>query len=401
VKASTDAEIVVVGAGVVGLAAAHALATRGRRVLVIDKEDRVAAHQSGHNSGVIHSGLYYAPGSLKARTCREGRAALLRFCRENDVPHELCGKVVVAVDEDEKDRLDGLAARGHANGVRCRRLTPEALRAREPHLAPGAEGLLVEDTGIVDYVAFAQALRRRIEALGGVVRLGLRVRSARTVQGRVEVETEGGRLRTTRLVNCAGLHSDRVARACGARPAHRIVPFRGEYGLLRPGARDLCRHLIYPVPDPRFPFLGVHLTRTVGGEVECGPSAVLAFAREGYRLDSVDFSDLAATLGHVGFWSFAVRHWRTGLSEMKRSLYFPAFVRALQRLVPGLKVEDVTPAPAGVRAQAMTRGGDLVDDFAFAESPAMLHVVNAPSPAATASLAIGALVAERLEQVGL
>ncbi|MEM1025852.1 MAG: L-2-hydroxyglutarate oxidase [Myxococcota bacterium] len=399
-SARLDAEVIVVGAGVVGLATAYALVERGRRVMVLDKENQVAAHQSGHNSGVIHSGLYYRPGSLKAKSCRAGRAALLEFCRHYHVPHEVCGKVVVAVDGHEKTRLPELEARGKANGIDCRRLTKEALRSREPHLAPGAEALLVEDTGIVDYVAFAEALRTHIQDRGSNVLLGRALRAAQATEGRVEVETDGGRLKASRLVNCAGLHSDRVARACGAKPEHRIIPFRGEYGVLRPGARQLCRHLIYPVPDPRFPFLGVHLTRTVTGEVECGPSAVLAFAREGYRFERFDFADMASTLGHVGFWRFVGRHWRTGLVEMARSLYFPRFVSALRRLVPELSVEDVVPAPAGVRAQAMTQRGELVDDFAFSESQAMLHVVNAPSPAATASLAIGSMVADRLQTVG-
>jgi L-2-hydroxyglutarate oxidase len=394
------ADVVVVGAGIVGLATAHHLAQAGLQPLVLDKEPACAAHQTGHNSGVIHSGLYYRPGSSKAINCVRGRRLLIRFCERHEVPFELCGKVVVATREEERPQLAKLHTRGLDNGVHCRPLSSGELREREPHVAPEAEGLWVADTGIVDYGAVSRALADEVHERGGEVLLGRRFVRAEGSPGGLTVVVRGPggdeRIAARRLVTCAGLQSDQVARACGIEPPVRVVPFRGEYGVLRASARHLCRHLIYPVPDPAFPFLGVHLTRTVHGDVECGPSAVLAFAREGYRLDVVDLPELGSTLAFRGLQRLMVRHWRTGLGELWRSLYWPAFVNALRRLVPELELTDVTPSDAGVRAQAVSADGAMVDDFVIVDGPMGVHVLNAPSPAATACLAIAETVAERV-----
>ena len=392
-------DLCVVGAGVVGLATAWAATRRwpDARILVIEKEQRVAFHQTGRNSGVIHSGIYYTPGSLKARTCRSGREALIEFCREHGVQHELCGKVVVALDDSELPALERIHQRAIENGARVELLDRSRLQEIEPHAA-GIRALRVPETGIVDYIGLCETLARLITDSGGRVELGTTVTGRRTEPGGHVVETTAGRFRTHRLVNCGGLQSDRLARRFGTRPDARIVPFRGEYYELTDAARHLCRHLIYPVPDPSFPFLGVHFTRMVAGGVECGPNAVLAGAREGYRKTSINLRDLGGVLGYPGFWRLASKHWQTGLGEVWRSWSKAAFVKALQRLIPELRAEDLRPAPAGIRAQALRPSGDLVDDFLMEGESGVLNVLNAPSPAATASLSIGNAVVDRLEE---
>jgi L-2-hydroxyglutarate oxidase len=387
-------DIAVIGGGIVGLATALALIERGERsVVVLEAEDRLATHQTGHNSGVIHSGLYYKPGSLKARLCVAGRDAMYRFCADHGIQVERCGKLVVATDDAETERLGELERRGLANGLTgLRRLSPIEVREREPHVTCVA-ALLVQDTGIVDYTQVSEAYARLIRDRGGRIETGARVRGARHRGRDVELDTARGPVTSRALVNCAGLQSDRIARACGVDPGVRIVPFRGEYATLASGREHLVRHLIYPVPDPRFPFLGVHFTRHIRGGIEAGPNAVLALARHGYTRTTVSPADVADWLAFPGFWRMAGRHWRMGLGEMRRAGSRRAFVAALRRMVPELRTEDVKPAGAGVRAQAVDRDGTLLDDFRIERAPGMVHVLNAPSPAATASLAIGREIA--------
>jgi (S)-2-hydroxyglutarate dehydrogenase len=390
-----QSDVAVVGGGLVGAATALALAEQhGRSVAVLEAEDRLAAHQSGHNSGVIHSGLYYKPGSLKAKLCVEGARALFRFCEEEGIAHERCGKLVVATREDELPQLDELERRGRANGLTgLQRLHGEEIRKREPHAA-GIAALWVPATGIVDYPAVARAYGRRIEARGGTIWTGARVLAVRRNGSGLVAETPRGAVSCKLLVNCAGLQSDRVARLCGAPVDVRIIPFRGEYYELVPERRSLVRGLIYPVPDPRFPFLGVHLTRMIQGGVEAGPNAVLALKREGYRWTDISPRDVAASATWPGLWRLAARFWRIAGFEVWRSLVKSAFVRDLQRLVPEIRDQDLFRSGAGVRAQAMERNGALVDDFRIVHSESAIHVLNAPSPGATASLAIGRTIAE-------
>jgi L-2-hydroxyglutarate oxidase len=397
-----SADVAIVGGGIVGLATAHALLAKapGTRVVLFEKEKRLAAHQTGHNSGVIHSGLYYTPGSRKARNCRRGKMLLEAFCREHGVAFETCGKVVVAVSKDEVPRLQALEARARANGVGAHLVGRERLCELEPHVH-GLQALHVPETGIVDYGAVCDRLAALVRERGGEIVLGGQVHGLQAQGGRVRLETSQGEAEARVAVNCAGLHSDRVLLASGQKRPARIVPFRGEYYELRAEARGLVQNLIYPVPDPGFPFLGVHFTRTIHGGVECGPNAVLALAREGYRWSDVSPRDLVDVAGYRGFWRLAGRHWRMGAGEVRRSLSKAAFTRALQRLLPELSADDLRPAPAGVRAQALGPDGALVDDFLIQEAPGMVHVLNAPSPAATSSLAIGEEVGDRaLLQIG-
>ncbi len=390
-----DPTVVVIGGGIVGVATAMALAGR-TRVQLVEAEDSLAAHQTGHNSGVIHSGLYYAPGSLKARLCTAGRELLYRFCAEHGVPVERCGKVVVATRPEQLPRLAALEERGRANGlVGLRRLRPEEIRELEPHAA-GLAALHVRETGIVDYAAVTRAMAEVVRRQGGSIATGARVRRLAQRGDEVVVETTAGEYRAEFLVCCAGLQSDRLARLAGLDPGVRILPFRGEYYEVVPARRDLVRNLIYPVPDPAFPFLGVHFTRRVNGIVEAGPNAVLALRREGYCRTSFSPRDTWSTLSYPGFWRLAKRLARTGAAEMWRSWSKGAFVKALQELVPELRRDDLTGYGAGVRAQALDRDGKLLDDFHLVEGERQLHVLNAPSPAATASLAIGRHIAERV-----
>jgi (S)-2-hydroxyglutarate dehydrogenase len=384
-------DVVIVGGGIVGLAVALEITKQFPRlqVLLLEKEDGVGRHQSGHNSGVIHSGVYYKPGSQKARLCVEGARAMIEFCRAQDIPHQICGKVIVATHEEEFPRLEELRRRGEANGLAgLQMIGPEQLQEIEPH-ASGLRALVVPSTGITDYAAVCEKYAELIRAQGGTILTSTAVTGLRTLVDEVVVETGGPSFSTTYLVNCAGLFSDRIAGMAGGKPDVIIVPFRGEYYDLIPERSSLVRALIYPVPDPQFPFLGVHFTRRVNGTVDAGPNAVLALRREGYRRTDFSPRDLASSLSFPGFWRMAGKHWRYGLDEFHRSFSKSAFVRALQRLLPELRKEDLIPGGSGVRAQALRRDGTLVDDFQFVPSGRMLHVLNVPSPAATASLVIG------------
>ncbi len=394
-------DLAVVGGGIVGLSTTRALlrSRPGAKLLLLEKEPRLASHQTGHNSGVIHSGVYYKPGSLKARYAREGARTIVKFCQERGIAHEVCGKLVVATSRDEMPRLEHLHRRGLENGLKVEKVGPEAIREIEPH-ATGVAALKVPETGIVDYPEVARALAEDVKAAGGEVRTGTEVRDLSETAGGVELNTNRGSFQARALVNCAGLHSDRIARLSGVEAGARIVPFRGEYYELRPGRRYLVKNIIYPLPDPDFPFLNVHLTRTLGGGVEAGPNAVLGLAREGYGKLDVCFEDLAETLAYPAFWRLARRYWRTGVREFGRSLSKKAFTRSLQRLVPEIVEDDLLPAEAGVRAQALGDDGTLVDDFFIVEGRRTVHVLNAPSPAATAAIPIGEEVARRVAALG-
>jgi L-2-hydroxyglutarate oxidase len=390
-------DLAVVGGGIVGLATAYQFTLRypGRRVVVLEKEARVAEHQTGRNSGVLHSGIYYRPGSLKAITCRAGKKAMEAFCAAEGIAHEICGKVIVAVTAADVPALQRIYERGRENGVTCALIGPDRLAELEPHAA-GVRAVHVAEAGIVDYRQVCERLAERVREAGGEVVLQARVTAVRHHPGGVTAVSTAGDRTARQLVNCAGLHSDRVAKLTGAEPGAQIVPFRGEYFALKPAAARPCRNLIYPTPDPRFPFLGVHFTRRIDGSVECGPNAVLAFGREAYRFADVNARDLLETLTYQGFLRLARKHWRMGLGELWRSLSKAAFVRALQRLVPAIRAEDLEAAPAGIRAQAVAPDGGLVDDFLLVEGERVVNVCNAPSPAATASLQIGAAVVDRL-----
>ena len=384
-------DLVIIGGGIVGLATALEFTRRfpAFRLAALEKEDNLAAHQSGHNSGVIHSGLYYRPGSLKAKLCVDGAAAMIAFCREHGIAHELCGKVVVATSERELPRLEELNRRGQANGVPgLTMIGPERLRELEPYAA-GIRALHVASTGITDYAAVTCKYAELVQQSGGVVQTGTKVVGIVRRGGEVVVETTRGDYSVGFLVNCAGLYSDRISRMAGAETDIRIIPFRGEYWEIAPSRRSLVHGLIYPVPDPELPFLGVHFTRRVDGSVEAGPNAVLALRREGYRKTDISIRELAQAAGFAGFWRMAGKFWKVGAGEYYRSFNKNAFVKALQRLVPDIQSRDLEGGGAGVRAQAMDRAGKLVDDFRFAVSDRAIHVVNVPSPAATASLVIG------------
>lgn len=393
-----SSDILVTGGGIVGLATAFSLLQKnpGVKLLLLEKEAALAQHQTGRNSGVIHSGIYYKPGSAKARLCRKGYRQLVDFARAQAVPHEICGKVIVATVESELTRLDALAAKAEANGlVGVTRLDAKGLRAIEPEAA-GIAALQVPETGIIDYVAVCSRLADRIRALGGRIALGECVQGLRLDGSDRLIDTGKERFRTRYFVNCGGQYSDRLARLDGLAPDVRITPFRGEYYAFKSDAPALVKHLIYPVPDPDFPFLGVHFTRMVVGGIECGPNAVLALGREAYGRTSFNLRDALEIFGDGGFRKLARKHWRMGLGEFHRSFSKAAFVKALQRLVPKVTADMLEPRPAGIRAQALKSDGSLVDDFAFAETEGSLHVINAPSPAATASLAIGEEIAGRV-----
>ena len=393
---SNQYDIAIIGGGIVGTATAMALAEQFHpKLVVLEAEGKLAAHQTGNNSGVIHSGLYYKPGSLKARNCVEGREAMYRFCAEHGIAYDNCGKLVVATSKDEIPALDRLEERGHANGLAgLRRLNSRAeLLEFEPHV-DGIDGLYVPQTGIVDYKQVTDTYGKIIRERDGEIRLNSRVTAIHRRDGEIVLETASGEVRARNIINCGGLQSDRVARMAGLDPKLQIIPFRGEYYELVPEREHLVKNLIYPVPDARFPFLGVHFTRMVHGGVEAGPNAVLAFKREGYRHRDISPSDLLGYLAYSGFWKMALKYTKMGVGEFYRSFSKPAFVKALQRLVPDLRMEDVHRSGAGVRAQALEPNGQLVDDFRIVEAEHMVHVLNAPSPAATASISIGRSIAE-------
>ena len=390
-------DIAIIGGGIIGLATALKLSEHnhfpGHNIAVLEAEDRLAPHQTGNNSGVIHSGLYYKPGSLKARNCTLGREALYRFCEKHDIPHQRCGKVVIATHQEELPRMERLLERGKANGLKgIRRLDREQIGDYEPACA-GIAGLHVPETGITNYTTVCEKFSDLFRDNGGDILLNTRVSGVTTWKGEMILATTSGVVRCKNLINCAGLQSDRVARMCGLHPDLKIVPFRGEYHTISKEREYLVNNLIYPVPDPQFPFLGVHFTRMIEGGVEAGPNAVLALKREGYNKFSFSARDFLENVTFPGFWRMIKKHWRMGLHEQYRSLNKAAFVRALQRLVPEIRTKDIRPASAGVRARALERTGFLVDDFRIKESKNMVHVLNAPSPAATASLNIGEAIA--------
>jgi (S)-2-hydroxyglutarate dehydrogenase len=396
-------DIVVIGGGIVGLSVAmHLLQGFPKlRLLVLEKEGGIGRHQSGHNSGVIHSGVYYKPGSLKARLCVEGAARMLAFCQEHNIPHSICGKVIVASNTEEIPRLRALLARGCANGIKGLKLLDQAqVREVEPHCG-GVGWLLVPGTGTTDYRKVCQKYAELVRAQGGSIRTSTEVRGIVRRGQETVIETTGGALSTRFVINCAGLQSDRVGRMAGEKPPVSIVPFRGEYYDLIPSREHLVHALVYPVPDLRFPFLGVHFTRRIGGGVDAGPNAVLAFRREGYRKTDFSLRDVAETLTFPGFWHIAAKYWRPAAGEFYRSFSKSAFVKALQKLIPEVSGSDLVIGGSGVRAQALLRDGSLVDDFQFACTGNMLQVWNVPSPAATASLPIGGEIMRLAEQAFL
>ena len=395
-------DVAVIGGGIIGLATARTLLQRrpGLRLILVEKEARLATHQTGRNSGVIHSGIYYRPGSLKAKLCVEGGRRLIAFCDQHRVPYRRCGKVIVAVEPQELPRLAALEERGRANGVSgLARLGPEGLHRIEPHVR-GLAALHLPDVAVTEFAAVAQALAEELTQLGGTIATGARVTALRRGRGAWRITTTQGRWEAARIVNCAGLHADRVARMAGDEAAVRLVPFRGEYYALAPARASLINGLVYPVPDQALPFLGIHFTKTLQGGVHVGPSAVLALKREGYTRAAVSLRDSLELLASPGVRRMAARYWRTGLHEMVRSVSRRAFLAAAKRLVPSLESADLLPSPAGVRAQAIGTDGSLLDDFVIHESLNALHVYNAPSPAATAALSIAEFIAERFEAAG-
>jgi len=391
-------DFAVVGGGVVGLATGlKILEARPRaRLLLLEKEAGLGQHQTGHNSGVLHAGLYYKPGSLKAKLAVAGLRQMADFCQKHKVPHEQCGKIVVATEPEELPRLEKLLERGQANGLKgLRKLGPEQIREIEPHAA-GLAAIHVPEEGIVDYGAVVAAMAGEIRRLGGEIKTGEQVERLEGSGGRWKIRSSVSEFETKQVVVCAGLHSDQVVSRSGMKPSAKIMPFRGEYYMIRKERQTLVRNLIYPVPDPQFPFLGVHFTRMIAGGVEAGPNAVLALAREGYKWGDINLRDLAESLSFPGLWKFMLKYPSICSYEVWRSISRSEFCRSLQKLVPDIKDDDLEPGSAGVRAQAMSADGALVEDFSFVEGPGILHVVNAPSPAATASLAIGDYIAQSL-----
>ncbi len=391
-------DFIIVGGGIVGLATGLRIleARLGTKLLLLEKEDSLGRHQTGHNSGVLHAGLYYKPGSLKAKLAVEGLREMVSFCQTHKVTHEQCGKIVVATAPDELPRLEKLMERGVANGLKgLRKLSSEEIREIEPHAA-GLAAIHVPEEGIVDYAGVVEAMAKEIRNMGGEVRTGEQVEGLKGAGGMWRVETSSETYETNQVVACAGLHSDRIVSRSGMNPSAKIMPFRGEYYMIRKERQSLVRNLIYPVPDPQFPFLGVHFTRMVKGGVEAGPNAVLAMAREGYTWGDINIRDLGESLSFLGLWKFMLKYPSLCSYEIWRSISRREFCRSLQKLVPEIREQDLETGSAGVRAQAMSSDGSLVEDFSFVEGPGILHVVNAPSPAATASLAIGAEIARRL-----
>lgn len=393
-----QSDILIIGGGIVGLATAYQIKQTfpNKTITLLEKEKELANHQTGNNSGVLHSGIYYKPGSHKAKNCIGGKKAMQDFCKQNEIPFDICGKVIVAFAEKEFTALDNIYKRGQENGVRCEMIDKQKLQQLEPHCA-GIKAIHVPDAGIVDYKAVCNKLGEKVSSNSDKVVTGARVIGIEHRSNESVASTTAGDFGGKLIINCAGLHCDRVTKLGGQNPNAKIVPFRGEYYELTKEAEGLCKNLIYPVPDPKFPFLGVHFTRMISGGVECGPNAVLAFAREGYRMGKINFGDLFESLTYPGFLRMAAKHWAMGMGEIWRSINKGAFVKALQRLIPEIQSKDLVQAPAGVRAQAVTPDGGLVDDFLIVENEQMVNVLNAPSPAATASLWIGKSICEKLE----
>jgi len=394
-----NADIVIVGGGIVGLATAYHLTEKypNKKILVLEKEDEVAHHQTGNNSGVIHSGLYYKPGSLKAKNCIDGYHMMIQFCDEHQIPYDLCGKVVVATDKSELGRLRDLFDRGRENGLEGLEMLDQArLKEIEPHLA-GIQGIRVPQTGIVNYKQVCQKLAEIITQRGGEIHLNTLVQAMKETADNVQITTSTISVECQLIINCAGLYSDEVAKMHLGKLDTRIIPFRGEYFELTAEAEHLVKHLIYPVPDPNFPFLGVHFTRMIGGGIEAGPNAVFAFKKEGYLRTDFNFKEFFGSLLWPGFQKVMFKYWKTGLGEMYRSFSKKAFTKALQRLIPEVQEEHLVPAPAGVRAQACDRTGGLLDDFKIVHEKRAIHVINAPSPAATSSLSIGKTISEMVK----
>ncbi|KJH69958.1 L-2-hydroxyglutarate oxidase [Aliterella atlantica] len=390
-------DLAVVGGGIVGLSAAMAVGKRypKARILLVEKESSWAHHQTGNNSGVIHSGIYYKPGSFKAKFCRDGSRSMVEFCRENDIAYEVCGKVIVATQDEQLPRLESLYTRGLENGLPVTKLDAAAVREIEPHVSCVA-GIKVPTTGIVDYKQVCQKYAEIVQAQGGELRLNTKVLKIRALGANSVLETNRGSFETRFVINCAGLHSDRTAKLAQVDPQAKIVPFRGEYYELTPEKRYLVKTLIYPVPNPAFPFLGVHFTKMIDGSVHAGPNAVLSFKREGYKKTDFDLRDFTEVMTYPGFWKLAAKHADEGIQEMIRSFSKAAFLRSLQQLIPEVKAEDIVPTHAGVRAQALMSDGKLVDDFLIIQGKNSIHVCNAPSPAATSSLEIGKAIAQAI-----
>jgi L-2-hydroxyglutarate oxidase len=392
-------EVVIAGGGIVGLATAYQISQQypHTKITILEKESGVGQHQTGRNSGVIHSGIYYTPGSLRATNCQQGRTMMETFCREQEIPIDICGKVIVALDKKEQERLQAIYERGQANDVKCRLLDRHELRDIEPHTA-GIAAIHVPEAGIVNFKTVCERLAELVCDRGGAIVTGAKVLDIKHNTTSVQVETSSGYFSGGYFINCTGIYCDRIAKKTGHRSPAKNIPFRGEYYELKPSANHLCNHLIYPVPNPEFPFLGVHFTRLIDGQRECGPNAVLAFAREGYRKRDVNVFDLLETLTYPGFLRLAAKHWQMGMQEMWRSCRKHAFVKALQRLVPAITAADLTRGRSGVRAQALDPSGALVDDFIILDSDRIINVCNAPSPAATSSLKIGETIVSRLSQ---
>lgn len=392
-------DMLIIGGGLVGLATAYRYLQQnpGNKLIVLEKETAVVQHQSGRNSGVLHSGIYYKPGSHRALMCRTGKAMMEQFCQEHAIAYDICGKVIVAKNESEVPAMERIYERGQANSVACELIGRERLREIEPHVQ-GVQAIHVAEAGIADYPAVGRHLAQLIGEMGGQVVCRAKVTNIRESATEVVVESSQGEFTAVQLIACAGLYSDRLAELSGVQSDIKIVPFRGEYFQLQPAAENYCRGLIYPVPDARFPFLGVHFTKMIEGGVDCGPNAVLAFAREGYTKMDINGRELLEVLSYSGFQKLALKHWAYGLGEMWRSFSKRAFVSALQALIPAVTVADLAPHPSGVRATALTPTGGMYDDFAFTQTARTLHVINAPSPAATASLAIGEHIVAMLKQ---
>ena len=393
-------DVIVIGGGIVGLATAYKLLEQkpGLKLRILEKEKSIGLHQSGHNSGVIHSGIYYKPGSMKAKNCRRGVGELLLFCDKFNVQYDLCGKVIVAVNSEEVNRLDALYKRGLENGISDVRIVDsQELKDLEPH-ATGIKAIHVPSTGIINYTSVVDELAKQIIKRGGEIKTKATVKGFVRKAGECIVNTQMCDYPTELVINCAGLYSDKIAQLAGENSSISIIPFRGEYYVLKPESRHLVNSLIYPVPDPRFPFLGVHFTRRIDGSVEAGPNAVLATAREGYRRRDFSFQETWELLTNPGFWKIGRNYWKTGMGEYTRSLFKPLFVKALQHLVPAIQGSDLVPGESGVRAQAMDKTGKLLDDFSIVQSERFIHVLNAPSPAATASFAIGSTIADKASQ---